>query len=200
MNLTLRRPARVARVVDHLVQREKVVEPICVFIVANNLDHAARNALRAGRRVNPPVRSDRYGPTRVRVRMSGKRIEAGWVSIFARVLDWLRVRRSRASNSRPGQPGSRRARTAHQEVTSFQLHAASLRKRALRHNKKGAARKSRARKLLNPQPLKAPPWSPDRSTARVPPTRWPPPAPTCSTRSAKDRARFSPCSRRGPRN
>src|ERR1035441_2586394 len=87
--------------------------------------------------------------------MTGKRIEARSVSILARALDWLRVRRSRSSNSRQGQPGSRRARTAHQEVTSFQLHAASLRKRALQHNQKGAAHKSRARKLLNPQPLNA---------------------------------------------
>ena len=109
VDLALRGPAGVARVVHHLVQREEVIERILLLVVADDLDHAAGNALRAGRGVDPPVRSDRHRPARVGVRMPGERIPAGPVSALAGVLGGL----ARLPEPRPplrAAPATRRPR------------------------------------------------------------------------------------------
>ena len=123
VDLALRRPAGVARVIHHLVQREEVIQRILLFVVADDLDHAAGDALGAGRGVDPPVGPDRHRPAGVGVRMSGERIPTGPVSRLAGAPDGS----SRWPEPRPPcgqrQPGSGRARAALEEFASFHSHS-----------------------------------------------------------------------------
>ena len=70
MNFALASAPRVAGIVHHFGEIEKVVQVIVLFVVANRFDYAPGYTLGASRRINPPIGADGKRPTGVRLRLA----------------------------------------------------------------------------------------------------------------------------------
>ena len=80
MDLALRRPAGITRIIDHFIDIEEIVEAVLRLVVTNHLDHSARHSLGTRGSIDAAVRPHGKRPASVGILVLGELVPFHLVS------------------------------------------------------------------------------------------------------------------------